>query len=147
VSVRSGIAEQASMIRADIFEKRGKFYAVPIYQSDRVSPDLPNRAVVAYKAREEWPIMDESFSFVCSLHPNDLVRLEKKEEEFFGYYAGLDVATGAISILYHDRDATVGKNGLFRGLGIKTSKAIQKFHVDPLGRVYSSRKETRHGLA
>lgn len=147
VSVRSGIAEQASMIRADIFEKRGKFYAVPIYQSDRVSPDLPNRAVVAYKAREEWPIMDESFSFACSLHPNDLVRLEKKEEEFFGYYAGLDVATGAISILYHDRDATVGKNGLFRGLGIKTAKTIQKFHVDPLGRVYSSRKETRHGLA
>jgi CRISPR-associated endonuclease Csn1 len=62
--------------------------------------------------------MDESFSWCFSLHPNDLVRITTKKGTFFGYYAGADRVTGAISVWAHDRNKAVGKDGLIRGIGV-----------------------------
>lgn len=149
VPVRGGVADQASMWRVDVFHKGGRYYLVPIYQADR-HPDrqLPNRAVLAYKPREEWTLMDDGFDFRFSLYPNDLMRLCVKGSEFFGYFAGLNVSTAAISINAHDRDVSVGKDGQWSSLGVKLGvERFEKYHVDVLGHFYSAKPEPRHGLA
>ena len=137
------------MWRVDVFCKTGKFHLVPIYQSDRNSKAaLPNRAVVAYADRNEWTAMDADFEFCFSLSFNDLIRLKTKKSEFFGYFSGLNVATGAINITVHDRNIEIGKKGVWESLGVKVGvEAFEKFHADVLGNHYPAKPEARRGLA
>lgn len=146
--VRNGIANNDSMIRADLFSKNGKFYIVPLYVADAARTDgqLPNRAVVANKHEAEWLEMDASYTFLFSLHPNDWVTVRLKGEVREGYYAGLDRATGAISLWLHDRNQAQAKNGLLRSIGIKTALAVEKYHVDLLGNLHRVQHETRQPL-
>lgn len=146
IPIRGGIAKNDSMLRVDVFTKNGKFHLVPVYVHHRVN-GLPNRAVVAFKDEEEWTLIDDSFAFCFSLHPNDLVRITLKNEHHLGYYAGSDRSTGAISLWVHDRNQKVGKDGLIRGIGVKTAVAVEKFHVDVLGNLYPASPEKRCDLA
>lgn len=143
--VRGGIVQNDSMLRVDIFRKGGKFHLVPVYVHHRVK-GLPNRAIVAYKDEKDWTeVGDDEFMF--SLHPNDLTLITLKHEEHLGYYAGCDRSTGAISLWAHDRNQSVGKDGLIRGIGVKTALKVEKLHVDTLGRIYAAPPEQRRGLA
>lgn len=63
-----------------------------------------------------------------------------------GYYTGTDRST-AVSLWAHDRNQAVGKDGLMRGIGVKTAMSIEKFHVDVLGNIYPAPTEKRRGLA
>lgn len=144
--VRGGIAHNDTMVRADIFSKDGKFYAVPLYVADAVREALPNLAVVAYKPEAEWPAMDESYRFLFSLYPNDWVTVRLKGEIREGYYSGLDRATGAINLWLHDRNQSIVKQGLQRGIGIKTALALEKYHVDLLGNLHRVYKEIRQPI-
>ncbi len=146
IPIRQGIANNGAMLRADIFTKGGKFYAVPVYVSDATAGALPNRAVVAYKPEEEWPVMDEAYAFLFSLHPNDWLHTKLKSEAIEGYFAGLDRSTGAISIWSHDRNQATGKEGQWRGIGMKTALAVEKFHVDLLGKLHRVHAEIRQPL-
>lgn len=147
ISVRCGIANNGDMLRVDIFTDGKKFYAVPLYVADAVKAELSNRAVVAFKPEEEWMLMDEHYHFLFSLHPNDWVRVRfKKDAPKEGYFSGLDRSTGAISLWAHDRNQAAGKEGLLRGIGIKTALSVEKFHVDLLGRIYPVQQETRRPL-
>jgi CRISPR-associated endonuclease Csn1 len=147
VRMRGGIADQANMWRVDVFEKNGKFYFVPIYQSDRAGGrELPNKAVTPGKSPSEWGRL-ENDGFRFSICLNDPITLRQKAAVFTGYFAGLDVATGAIHIWTHDRNISLGKEGLYRSLGAKTALAFQKHHVDVLGNLYPARPEKRRGLA
>jgi CRISPR-associated endonuclease Csn1 len=147
ISVRGGIAKNDTMLRVDIFTKADKFHLVPIYVHHKVAKELPDRAIVAFKDESEWTLIDDSFTFYFSLYPNDLLRVKLKKESQFGYYAGCDRSTGAIHLWAHDRNQQIGKDGLIRGIGIKTAQSIEKFHVDVLGRVYPAPAEKRRGLA
>jgi CRISPR-associated endonuclease Csn1 len=146
ISVRGGIAKNDTMLRVDVFTKSGKFHLVPVYVHHRVN-GLPNRAIVAYKDEDEWTLIDGSFEFCFSMHPNDLVRVNLKHESPFGYFSGCDRSTGAISLWAHDRNQNVGKDGLIRGIGVKTALSVEKFHVDVLGTCYPATPETRRDLA
>ena len=146
IPVRGGIAKNDSMLRVDVFTKAGKFHLVPVYVHHRVT-GLPNRAIVAFKDEDEWTLIDESFDWCFSLYPNDFVLVQLKNEKFLGYYSGTDRSTGAISIWAHDRNHSVGKDGLIRGIGVKTALNLEKFHVDVLGNIYPAPPEKRHGLA
>jgi CRISPR-associated endonuclease Csn1 len=146
IPVRGGIAKNDTMLRVDVFSKSGRFYLVPVYVHHKVA-GLPNRAIAAYKDEDEWDLMDESFVWCFSLYPNDLIHIATKKETFFGYYAGTDRSTGAISIWAHDRNQAVGTDGLIRGIGVKTAKKLEKFEVDVLGNIYPVRPEPRRGLA
>ncbi|QWT45331.1 type II CRISPR RNA-guided endonuclease Cas9 [Azospira inquinata] len=146
IPVRGGIAKNDTMLRVDVFTKAGKFHLVPVYVHHRVT-GLPNRAIVAFKDEEEWTLVDESFEWCFSLYPNDLVQIRLKKESFLGYYTGTDRSTGAISLWAHDRNQAVGKEGLMRGIGVKTAVSIEKFHVDTLGNIYPAPPEKRRGLA
>jgi CRISPR-associated endonuclease Csn1 len=146
IPVRGGIAKNDSMLRVDVFARGGKFHLVPVYVHHRVK-GLPDRAIVAFKDETEWTLIDDSFAFCFSLHPNDLVRVTLKSESWLGYFAGCDRSTGAISLWAHDRNQNVGKDGLIRGIGIKTAQSVEKFHVDVLGKPYPAPPETRRDLA
>lgn len=147
IPVRGGIAKNDSMLRVDVFTKAGKFHLVPVYVHHSVAKELPNRAIVAFKDEEEWTLIDDGFEFCFSAYPNDLVQVQLKNEKPIGYYAGCDRSTGAVSLWVHDRNAAVGKDGLIRGIGVKTAQSITKLHVDVLGNIYPAPKEERRGLA
>jgi CRISPR-associated endonuclease Csn1 len=146
IPVRGGIAKNDAMLRVDVFSKAGQFYLIPVYVHHKVA-GLPNRAIVAHKDEEEWTLIDESFDWCFSLYPNDLVRITKKKESFFGYYASTHRGGGTISIWAHDRNRSVGKEGFIEGIGVKTALKLEKFEVDILGKFYPARPEPRRGLA
>jgi CRISPR-associated endonuclease Csn1 len=146
IPVRYGIADNDKMIRADIFTKNNNFYAVPIYVADMVNKELPNKAVTPGVLEEDWIIMDSSYAFLFSLYPNDWVKLRLRKEIREGYYSSLDRSTGAINLWSHDRNPSIGKDGLLRGNGIKNALAIEKYHVDLLGNLYRVHKEERKSI-
>ena len=134
VSNHNGIADNATMVRVDVFEKGGKYYLVPIYSWQVAKGILPDRAVVQGKDEEDWTIMDDSFEFKFVLYANDLIKVTAKKNEFYGYFAGLNRATGTIDIRVHDFDSTKGKNGIFQSVGVKTALSFQKYQIDELGK-------------
>ncbi|AKH21524.1 type II CRISPR RNA-guided endonuclease Cas9 [Sedimenticola thiotaurini] len=146
IPVRGGIANNGNMVRVDIFTKKERYFAVPVYVSDAARNELPNKAVA--RGKDGWIDIDDSFSFLFSLYPNDWVSVVVKPHEApcEGYYAGLDISTGAIHIWAHDRNRSVGKNGLMRSIGIKTAHSVEKYHVDLLGNLYRVVHETRKPL-
>lgn len=147
IPIRGGVANNGDMVRIDIFTKGGKYFVVPLYVADAAKKILPNKAVIANKPESEWIEMDETYEFLFSLYPNDWVKVTfKQKESKEGYYSGMDRATGAISLWAHDRNQNLGKNGLFRGIGIKAAKSVDKYHVDMLGRLYKAQNEVRKPL-
>ena len=129
----NGIADNATMVRVDVFEKGGKYYLVPIYSWQVAKGILPDRAVVALKDEEDWTVMDDSFEFKFVLYANDLIKVQLKKDSFFGYFIGLDRATGQISLRHHDLDKSKGKDGIYR-IGVKTALSFQKYQTDELGK-------------
>lgn len=89
--------------------------------------------MVQGKDEEDWAVMDDSFEFKFVLYANDLIKVELKKENFFGYFSGLDRSTGNISLRSHDLDKTKGKDGIYR-IGVKTALSFQKYQIDELGK-------------
>lgn len=148
IPIRGGIAKNDTMLRVDIFTKANKFHLVPVYVHHSVAKVLPNRAVVQGKDESEWTLIDDSFGFCFSLYPNDFVRISQKgKEQIIGYYSGCDRATANLALWAHDRNQQVGKDGLIRGVGVKTALSIEKFNVDVLGNRYPAPPEQRRDLA
>ncbi|WP_019937213.1 type II CRISPR RNA-guided endonuclease Cas9 [Bordetella sp. FB-8] len=150
IPIRGGVAKNDTMLRVDFFrhKKDGKYHLVPVYVHHVVAKELPNRAIVAYKDEGEWtPIDEQNFDFEFSLHPNDFLRVSLKNETQQGYFAGCDRSTGAIGLWAHDRNVAIGKDGLIRGVGVKTALHVEKFHIDILGNIYPAPPEKRRGLA
>lgn len=91
--------------------------------------------------------MDETHEFLFSLYPNDWVSIRYKNAPVReGYYSGLNRATGAIDLWVHDRNQSQGKKGMLEGNGIKTALAVEKYHVDHLGRLHRVHKEAQQPL-
>lgn len=152
----TAIADNGSMVRVDVFYVEGEgYYLVPIYVTDTVKPELPNKAIVAHKSYEEWKEMKEE-DFAFSLYPNDLVQITFKKETKFAltqkestlakslllkegyfYYKGTNISTAAIGIINHDNTYYVGS------LGVKTLPVIEKYQVDVLGNISKVGKEKR----
>lgn len=166
IPVRGGIAKNDTMLRVDVFTKGGKFHLVPVYVHHRVT-GLPNRAIIAFKDEDEWTLIDDSFDWCFSLHPNDLMQVTQKNgENILGYYRGCHSGTGALNIALHDRFAYGEKTsslacfkkdpnkaipndklGLIESVGVKMAAKLEKFHVDTLGSIYPAPPEKRRGLA
>ena len=147
ISVRGGIAKNDTMLRVDVFTKARRFHLVPVYVHHRVK-HLPDLAIVQGKDEQEWTLIDETYEFLFALYSNDLVRISQKgKEAILGYYSGCDRATGNLALWAHDRNQQVGKEGLIRGIGVKTALSIEKFNVNVLGNTYPAPPEKRRGLA
>lgn len=150
IPIRKGIAKNDSMLRVDVFTKSGKFHLVPVYVHHSLAKtidELPNRAIVAFKDEEEWTLIDNTFDFCFSLYPNDFVRVTLKgKPTIVGYYNSCHRGTAALNIWSHDRNKSVGKDGIIEGIGVKMALSLEKFNVDVLGNIYQSPKVAR-GLA
>ena len=133
-------------MRIDIFKKGNKFFIVPLYVVDSVHKVIPNKAVVAEKPDSEWIFMDETYTFLFSVQKNDWISVRDKKSVREGYYCDFDRHTCAISLWIHDRNLNVGKNGKFRGIGIKNAIYLEKYHVDLLGKLHKVKQETRQPL-
>lgn len=150
IPVRGGIAKNDTMLRVDVFrhKKDHRYHLVPVYVHHAVTKELPNLAVVAHKEEGEWTRIDDTnFSFCFSAYPNDLLRITQKKDVFLGYYAGCDRGSGNMNLWTHDRNQSVGKEGLIRGIGVKTAISVEKIHVDTLGNTYPAPTEQRRDLA
>jgi CRISPR-associated endonuclease Csn1 len=145
VPINQGLAANGNMVRVDVFQVEDDgYYFVPIYVADTVKPELPYRAVVAYKPLEEWKVMDDT-NFVFSLYAGDLVHIVSHKAiklnlakgavgdehvettDALLYFGGLNIATGALSLSTHDRRYAQSS------LGGKTLDLIEKYQVDVLG--------------
>lgn len=147
IPIRGGQAKNDTMLRVDVFTKAGKFHLVPVYVHHRVT-GLPNRAIVQGKDESEWTLIDESFAFLFSLHPNDFIRVQQKSKPILeGYFSSAHRGTGNINLWLHDRNTTGRKDGVIEGIGVKTALSLEKFNVDVLGRIYPAPSEVRRGLA
>lgn len=129
-----GIADNATMVRVDVFGKNGKNYLVPVYAWQVAKGILPNRAVIAFKDEADWDEINESYEFKFSIYPNDLIEIITKKGKVFGYFASCHRGTGNINIRIHDLDSQIGKDGILEGVGVKTALSFQKYQVDPLGK-------------
>lgn len=135
------IAENASMVRVDVFENKSKYYLVPIYVSDFAQKQLPNKAIVAYKEESNWKEMTKEYKFRFSLYKNDLVKIKKKnEKEFYAYYITTQRGTGAINLL------AVNGERKIEGVGIKNLETFEKYQVSILGEINKINKEKREGV-
>lgn len=142
IRVRGGIADNDSMIRTDVFRKKGKYYLVPVYVYHLKAGELPNRAIASHKPETEWPVVDESFEFLFSLYPFDLVKVVLKGEEYFGYYRGTDRAAGTVTITPLNNN----KAKSYRP-GIRKAELVEKYSIDVLGNIHRVKREKRLGLA
>ncbi|MCX8053330.1 MAG: type II CRISPR RNA-guided endonuclease Cas9 [Armatimonadetes bacterium] len=142
IEVRKGIADNNNMVRCDVFTKDGKYYLVPVYTCHIARGVLPNRAIVAHKSESEWLEMDDSYEFLFSLYPYDLVRVKTKTGEFIGYYRIVDRSTGAIGLSEPQKNASDLKR-----FGTRTLQLMEKYQVGVLGEIRLVKRERRVGVA
>ena len=98
--------------------------------------------------------MDESFSFIFSLYPNDLARVTLKGKgSILGYFRGYGGPPNPynITLMIHDRNKNgherANEKGEIPSIGVKTALSIEKFNVDVLGNLYPAPPEKRCDLA
>ena len=126
-----------SMVRLDVYQKpnkRGKIehFFVPVYahQVGKNKP-TPTKILPAPKGLTD---IDETFTKVYSLYPNDYVRIYLKNEIREGYYVKYNVANGAMQLL---PNYAPGKNqNTFVQVYGKNAQAIERYDVSVLGDNY-----------
>lgn len=155
-NLNGGHVDNADMVRVDVFTKPNRkgedqYFLVPIYRHQVMDsagwPQPPHRAVRAYKAEDDWEVMDDSCRFIFSIHGDALVEVTKRDgKRFEGYFRSMNRSTGALTISPHNRRDQVFEGG---GIGARTLRSFRKFSVDRLGRKDEIERETRtwHGVA
>ena len=143
IPVRGGVADNAEMVRADVFRKpnnmeKWEYYLVPVYVADVMARITPRRAIAAGKPYDEWPVMDESFEFMFSLHQFDFVQVTTGKDVIRGYYRGVDRSTGAIGLSIANNNAAP-----LQRTGVRTALTVEKYEMGVLGEYYPVRKEKR----
>lgn len=155
VEINGGFAENASMVRIDIFEKDNKYFAIPVYVADVYKQKLPNKIAKANKPYRDWPELDVSYKFKFSLFKNDLIKMkngkginftpcdknaEKKTcvmDDLFVYYNSFDRATATIKI------ETIDGHYSSRSVGIQNLGILEKYEIDVLGNIHKVENENR----
>lgn len=140
---KKAFAANGDCVRLDVFyvENEG-YYFIPIYVSDTVKKELPNKACVAGKKYADWKEMKDE-DFIFSIYPKDLIYIQGKNkiklnpvikdkepievEEIFAYYVKAGISSAAITIQTND------SKYVQPSLGIKSLKKLEKYEVDILG--------------
>ncbi len=165
--VGTKIVNNGAMVRVDIFmDKKGKFYAVPIYTMDFALGILPNKAVVQGKSKEDgvikdWIEMDSNYTFCFSLFKDDLILVQKKEMEKaeLCYFVSFGSANAQINVEKHNNkfEGLSENEKIFysnatqkkvegKSIGIQNLKTFEKYQVSPLGEVQKAEFESRQNI-
>lgn len=165
--VGTKIVSNGAMVRVDIFkDKKGKFYAVPIYTMDFALGILPNKAVAIGKDKEgmikDWIKMDSNYTFCFSLFKDDLILVQKKEMEKaeLCYFVGFGVSTASIQVEKHNNkfeglsenekilySNATQKEVVGKSIGIQNLKTFEKYQVSPLGEMQKAEFEPCQDIA
>ena len=126
-----------SMVRLDVYQKpnkKGKIehFFVPVY-AHQVGKNKPTPTKIL-PAPKGFTDIDKTFTKVCSLYPNDYVRIYLKNEIREGYYVKYNVANGAMQLL---PNYATGKNqNTFVQVYGKNAQAIERYDIAILGDNY-----------
>lgn len=153
VSVRGGAADRANIVRVDVFESeagrsRSRYAFVPIYAHQVIEAAPPGRYFTLRKDYESWPWLSEGQRFVFSLHPMSLLRVVHAERgtdapvTTLGYFRGFHSNDGRIMLSDH-RTNDSRATAMRWQISPTTIVAIEKMHVDRLGRCFDVKAEKR----
>ena len=155
-TTEGGFVENAhgGIVRTDVFhvtdgytDPDGKtvtkgYYLVPIYNWQILDPGFPTpqRAIVAHKDENDWPLMREA-DFLFSLYPGSWVEIVDKSGELVsGYYRRVDRSSGKLIVSPSNKHVeSMGKN-------TKTARAMSKSTIDLLGNKHLVHKEKYPGV-
>ena len=165
--VGTKIVSNGAMVRVDIFkDKKGKFYAVPIYTMDFALGILPNKAVAIGKDKEgmikDWIEMDSNYTFCFLLFKDDLILVQKKEMEKaeLCYFVSFGTSTASIQVEKHNNkfeglsenekllySNATQKEVAGKSIGIQNLKTFEKYQVSPLGEMQKAEFEPCQDIA
>lgn len=128
--LRGGVTDNGSQIRVDVFQKKGKFYLVPVFSWHFRTGELPMGYCKQGTPQDDWPKVDDTFEYQFSLFKNDYVRIVKTNGEMIaGYYKGTHISMGQINLQAHDAADTIN----CPHPGVFSLKAFEKLQVDYFG--------------
>lgn len=124
------------MVRLDVYQKevkKGKIehFFVPVY-AHQVGKNKPAPTKIL-PAPGGFTDVDRTFVKVCSLYPNDYVRMRLKDNEMReGYYVKWNISSGVMSLISHDAP---GKNNL-QTVSPRYAVQIKRYDISVLGDNY-----------
>lgn len=127
-----------SMVRLDVYQKpnkKGKIehFFVPVY-AHQVGKNKPTPTKIL-PAPKGFTDVDETFTKVCSLYPNDYVMCkfsENRVEE--GYYVMYGIAVGQMVLLPHEVSDKDQKT--MRSISPRSAASIERYDISVLGDNY-----------
>ena len=126
-----------SMVRLDVYRrpnKKGKIehFFVPVY-AHQVGKNKPAPTKIL-PAPKGFTDIDETFTKVCSLYPNDYVRCYFGNKVMEGYYVKWNISSGVMSIISH---YSSGKsNDKLREISPRSATLIERYDISVLGDNY-----------
>lgn len=121
-----------SMVRLDVYQKvnkKGKIehFFVPVY-THQISGPAPTRILPEPRGFTD---VDETFSKVATLYPNDYVRIYFGNKIEEGYYVKFNVSSGVMAIIGH---SAAGKDReSLREISPRSAVSIERFDISVLG--------------
>ena len=119
--IRNGIADLGQCIRDDVFEKSNKYFFRRVYFKDIAFNKLSDIA-----KGSNYVYLDNSYKFCCSLFKNDLIRIEHKDGNFFGYIGHIET-DGRIKLINIDGSEYKDR------INFSKIKKLTKYNVGVLG--------------
>ena len=81
--------------------------------------------------------MTEDYKFLFSLYPYDLIHIESKSKNMFGYYKTIDISDSRLKISF------INNNSMFERISCNSAIKLNKYTVDILGNYHIVKKEKR----
>ncbi|PID32125.1 type II CRISPR RNA-guided endonuclease Cas9 [Candidatus Saccharibacteria bacterium] len=133
INDNKAFVNNGSMTRLDVYKKASKkgkteHFFVPVY-AHQVGKNRPTPTEILPKPKG-FSHVDETFTKVCSLYPNDYIRCifgDGRVEE--GYYRGYNVANGQMDLLFH---ADANSDNIMRK-NKRSAISIERFDISILG--------------
>ena len=139
IHIRGGFASYAGLVRVDVYQRNAKYAVVPVHAVDVATmPTPPTLCPVNRKLREDWQELTDEHRFLFSVHRNSLLRVTYRDGRVIeGFFRGLEQRAVRFTL------AEVLVPGSLMRAPVISACAIEKFHLDRLGRRFPVRKETR----
>ena len=124
-----------SMVRLDVYKKKNakdkvEHFFVPVY-AHQVGSNRPKPTKIL-PAPKGFTDVDETFTKVCSLYPNDYVQIKFSDERIeHGYYVMFGIASGQMVLVNH---LSAGKSqDKLNSISPRSAMSIQKIKINILG--------------
>ncbi len=132
ISTGNSLAKNGDMVRRDIFYIDKKINVVPLYIND-LAKDKPLSSISLNGSELDL----NKANFYCSLHNDDLIKVQIKDKEYFGYFKFIET-DGRINI------EAVDGSEKFR-FSLNSASSLKKYTIDPLGYYHEVKGEKRLG--